>query len=199
MRSAGHLFLNNPVNFVQFIHQVFPAVETSGRIDQKNIHAAGSGRLKGVIRNRSRICPFLVLNDGSPCPLRPDAQLLSGCCPKCVPGGQHNLFAFLAKTVRQFTNGGCFAYAIHSHHHNHCDSLGLNANGFCLAAQDSSNLLFQDLLDFLAVLNLFFFDFIPDPFHQIQAGSHSHIALEQNLLQSLKKFLVNVFRHKQVI
>ena len=110
--GTGQCSGDDAADFFDFFHEVDFGVQAACCVDDYDVYVACSGCLNGVECHRCCVCTRLVAHHVRPCAVGPDAELVNGCCPKCVSRGEEYFFSFAAEFVGHFANGGGFARAV---------------------------------------------------------------------------------------
>ena len=116
---------------------------------------AGIGSFQSVIEHSRRIAARFGANHFGPRALAPDLELLDGRCAKCICGTKQNRFPLRPQRLRELTDAGSFSGAVHPDNQDHLRKAfcSLHRRSVC-GVQNRQQLLFQQVLEFLNVLDL---------------------------------------------
>ena len=118
MRGVGQGFLQHALHFFDFFHQVQLGGQASGGVGQYDVDAAGFCGFHGIETHGGGVAGGLG-NHGNVVALAPLLQLLARGGAEGVARGQQHAFALGLEVFGQFADGGGFACAVHTGHHNH--------------------------------------------------------------------------------
>ena len=91
-------------------------MQTSGRVDQNHVGAAGFGRTDAVIDDSRRVASLLVADEIRSRTLRPDAKLLRRRGTEGIARTEHDLLAGINQLVCEFSDGSGLADTVDAHH-----------------------------------------------------------------------------------
>ena len=118
VRSVGHEFLHDLLDFAQFVHESDFVVEAASGVDDDDIGLFGDGGLEGVVGHGGGVGVHALLDDGDTYAVGPKLKLLDGGGAEGISSTKHDAFAGLFVLVGEFGNGGCFANAVNPYYKN---------------------------------------------------------------------------------
>ena len=113
MGSAFDALAHHVANLGEFAHEMILRVQTTGGVDDQHVDVAGLGGFAGVVSDRRRVGPHLLLHDLHADPIGPDRELIDGGGAEGVAGAHHHLLVHLIlQQPGELGDAGGFAGAI---------------------------------------------------------------------------------------
>ena len=109
VRCLRDLLGDHAANLGKLLHEVGLRLQPARCVDDADISANFDRAGHGSVGHAGRIAAALPPHDLGAEPLGPHAQLLHGCCAKCVTGAQNHPFALLSEPVSQLGDRRRFA------------------------------------------------------------------------------------------
>ena len=192
MGRARVLTLQYPAYLPQLLHEVPLRVEAACRVDKQHIGTLRPRRLEGIEGDSRSVGADLLFDQVRPRSIRPDGELLDGCSPESIRGGDHDVQTFLSKPTREFPDRRRLSGPVDAGDEDDPRRRAARPiHGLWPASEDFQNFLAKGTPDTVHFPNPVLPDPPTQPLEDAFTGGDSDIRLEEDLFEIVEQVVID--------